>query len=526
MATPPVRVAITAEDLTGSAFSSAAAKTQAFQSATIATSGSMKEAKGAAMLLGEEIGVKMNRHLVSAMTSSTLLRGALSAAFPVVAAIGFIEIIQRIPDAIKKATDFFGGFTQASKDAMEEAVKSNEKVYSSFKKIAQGYELLATLHKVQADAAANAPKDSAMNGPDMQSTALGFLGPPGALVGWALQRYNVQSQINSASAQDLKVQGQIRAVLEQMNRLFEDRNKKEEKSIENAEKLLARIRQRVADEIHNGVGLLPDPAASWMNKEKLSGDFSAPDWMAQLSNAQTNPLYSGSDAAMRMAKIQSDQTAAIQAAQEVYAQTRTKAQEYSDAIAGLTELLNQGRISQAQFSAAAGQAASKLSETNKYAQEFGREVGQTMNQAMLFGRSWSDAFKTILADLIKLILQMYVFKTLSQSFGGAKGGFMGSFFNGLAGGKASGGPVSSGMSYLVGENGPEIFTPGASGAITPNGALGGQTVNHFDMRGSIVTSEVVTKAELAGAMKATESRAISRSVNAVQERDLRRPYSR
>jgi hypothetical protein len=36
--------------------------------------------------------------------------------------------------------------------------------------------------------------------------------------------------------------------------------------------------------------------------------------------------------------------------------------------------------------------------------------------------------------------------------------------------RAAGGPVAGGTSYLVGEKGPELFTPGASGAISPNGA--------------------------------------------------------
>lgn len=46
--------------------------------------------------------------------------------------------------------------------------------------------------------------------------------------------------------------------------------------------------------------------------------------------------------------------------------------------------------------------------------------------------------------------------------------------------RALGGPVSSGQSYLVGERGPEIFTPGASGQITSNdklGNLGGPAMN-------------------------------------------------
>jgi TP901 family phage tail tape measure protein len=44
--------------------------------------------------------------------------------------------------------------------------------------------------------------------------------------------------------------------------------------------------------------------------------------------------------------------------------------------------------------------------------------------------------------------------------------------------RASGGPVSSSQSYLVGEMGPEIFTPSSGGGnITPNNALGGAVYN-------------------------------------------------
>ncbi|MDQ4407024.1 MULTISPECIES: hypothetical protein [unclassified Rhizobium] len=50
----------------------------------------------------------------------------------------------------------------------------------------------------------------------------------------------------------------------------------------------------------------------------------------------------------------------------------------------------------------------------------------------------------------------------------------------ISGARARGGPVSGGKSYLVGEQGPEIFTPGRSGGITPNHALdsGGGIVVH------------------------------------------------
>ncbi len=47
----------------------------------------------------------------------------------------------------------------------------------------------------------------------------------------------------------------------------------------------------------------------------------------------------------------------------------------------------------------------------------------------------------------------------------------------LYGRRAGGGPVAGGGSYLVGELGPEIFTPAAGGGnITPNKSLGGSTI--------------------------------------------------
>ena len=57
--------------------------------------------------------------------------------------------------------------------------------------------------------------------------------------------------------------------------------------------------------------------------------------------------------------------------------------------------------------------------------------------------------------------------------GGANKGLLGGFLGGLFGKKAQGGPVVGGRSYVVGERGPEIFTPRGSGNIKPNNQLGG-----------------------------------------------------
>ena len=57
--------------------------------------------------------------------------------------------------------------------------------------------------------------------------------------------------------------------------------------------------------------------------------------------------------------------------------------------------------------------------------------------------------------------------------------------------KADGGPVKGGNSYIVGERGPEMFSPGVSGMITPNHALGGSTniVVNVDASGSSVEGD-------------------------------------
>lgn len=60
-------------------------------------------------------------------------------------------------------------------------------------------------------------------------------------------------------------------------------------------------------------------------------------------------------------------------------------------------------------------------------------------------------------------------------------------------GKASGGPVSGGTPYIVGERGPELFVPRTGGTIVPNGA-GGMTVN-VTVNGDVSGSELVNKVQ-------------------------------
>jgi len=69
-------------------------------------------------------------------------------------------------------------------------------------------------------------------------------------------------------------------------------------------------------------------------------------------------------------------------------------------------------------------------------------------------------------NAIKAIVNFIKNNPVTQFIGGA-------FDAAFGGGKAMGGPVSSGTSYVVGERGPELFVPNTAGTIIPNGGSGG-----------------------------------------------------
>lgn len=69
-----------------------------------------------------------------------------------------------------------------------------------------------------------------------------------------------------------------------------------------------------------------------------------------------------------------------------------------------------------------------------------------------------------------------VSSAISSLFSGGGGGGLGGLFGGF---RAGGGDVAAGMSYVVGEHGPEVFSPNVGGSITANGAGGGVTVNQY-----------------------------------------------
>lgn len=92
--------------------------------------------------------------------------------------------------------------------------------------------------------------------------------------------------------------------------------------------------------------------------------------------------------------------------------------------------------------------------------------------------SASDAFKSMASSIIKELYRVLVVKKITGFITGAIGGLAGGGASAGSGGKASGGPVKAGQSYMTGEHGRELFVPQVNGRVlsaaqTNNAATGG-----------------------------------------------------
>ena len=84
-----------------------------------------------------------------------------------------------------------------------------------------------------------------------------------------------------------------------------------------------------------------------------------------------------------------------------------------------------------------------------------------------------DAFSRLLQQMAAKALEAQLTKFLFAGAGGGGGGLLGALGGFFGGARADGGSVTGGKTYLVGERGPELFTAGRTGTITPNDAMGG-----------------------------------------------------
>lgn len=93
----------------------------------------------------------------------------------------------------------------------------------------------------------------------------------------------------------------------------------------------------------------------------------------------------------------------------------------------------------------------------------GSMIAQGFEDAILSGEKLGEVVRSLGRDLLRLVFQKTITNPLAEGISTAlRIPF-----------KAMGGPVSGGSPYVVGEKGPELFVPHASGTIVPNNKMGG-----------------------------------------------------
>lgn len=143
------------------------------------------------------------------------------------------------------------------------------------------------------------------------------------------------------------------------------------------------------------------------------------------------------------------------------------------------------------------------------AERAGRAIEAALLRAARSGRFGFEELKGVALGVLADIARAAVHAGMERVTGGVS---LGGALAGLAGlpGRATGGPVAPGRGYVVGERGPELFVPTASGRVE----AGGPGAGARDVR---VTITVQAGAGEAPAALQRSGRQVARAVRAALE---------
>lgn len=144
---------------------------------------------------------------------------------------------------------------------------------------------------------------------------------------------------------------------------------------------------------------------------------------------------------------------------------------------------------------AENQEAEQLVKNAELARDAFRSMTQNIATDLADGIQGLIRGTSTLNDVLNNVLNKMIDAAFNMAFFGNAGGTLskgaglfGSLFGGFL---ANGGSARAGKSYIVGERGPELFTPGVSGMVSPNSSLGGSTnvVVNVDASGTNVEGD-------------------------------------
>lgn len=157
-----------------------------------------------------------------------------------------------------------------------------------------------------------------------------------------------------------------------------------------------------------------------------------------------------------------------------------------------------------------------LPKVQAYWRDAANILASGFEKAILSGGKLRDMLKGIANDLLALMIRQTVTMPIANSL--TKGL---TAFGATLGFAADGGPIPSGMPYIVGERGPELFIPSSSGTIVPNHAMssgGGGNSYYIDARGADEARIAQLERTIIGLHATVERRAVAAVVQGNRRR--------
>jgi hypothetical protein len=243
------------------------------------------------------------------------------------------------------------------------------------------------------------------------------------------------------------------------------------------------------------------------NKLKAAGTTENTTAGRQISETVTR-LHNEKEAHDRLREGLEAEYAQYEEGRRILESVRTPAEAYDATVTHLRQMLNAGAIDQTTFNRAVGEAttafksaeasANKLTPQMKFLQDTGEQafdrIGGAITDSFARGENAFENLRntglSVVSELMQAFMRLALINPIKNALFDTADATLTGFGKGLQGklayytgasqtgaanfshlnngqARALGGPVAAGASYLVGENGPEIFTPSINGAIVP-----------------------------------------------------------
>jgi hypothetical protein len=536
MAMPAIDVPIRVDNQTQPALDQVTSKIIQMKAQSAATMQTMRDetekARASIALLGEDIGVKIPRHLQTLIAESELAKVALNAAFGGIALIAFVDVLEKIPSAFEGAINALAGWNKEAQKAYEGQLKLNKTLIEAEDKHKDALSQLALVgldgsakltkeqqqYKIKIDEttasiAALTAAHAALVKQSQQTDTMGHTGSmvragggtptPASMLAQSTLANDPQMKNFDTTIADMQVKLQdlkdkFNEAGKSANVAFGDEAKKKMKEFTDG---VITSWKEINDQAKANEQLDKDAAA--MMKALASEQKQIGNILGTSSAAPKDPLadmksdFEDISAALKSEKAQ--EQAIIDKANEYGLAQQTIEQKLrpirqktiDDLKDTADQYLRMAKLSGDQTQIEnAKKLEAELDAMKIKAQSLSQVFGNDLMKQGLGAleaiatqtKSVSQAFKdmalSIIQEIEKMIIEWLFFKAISGIMSFAAGpapsvasvnsAGLGSLSSMHFPGFASGGDFSAGSPMIVGENGPELMVPSSAGSIVPN----------------------------------------------------------